>query len=226
MKRPACNDGHAGMTLTELMVAFSVVAVLMVLVITGARHVGAIGERSRCVANLRQAAAGLIAYTTENRGAFPYANRWYNRGDDPSAPGMREYMNVSSNTEETRTRTSWTCPALQRDPNTKVAASTAFNRTYTLNACATIGVNRYSLDNIFKVPHPARMITFFDGSIQTRERNANVYHISHGYRHYPERFTAPHNDRLNVAFLDGHVESLTVVELLEPEGLESRWEGK
>ncbi len=214
-----------GFTFTELMVALAVVAVLVALVGMAVHHVSTVGERVKCATNLRQGAAGFLAYTTDRQGTFPSADAWYNRGYDKTNPGMREYMNVSEINDETRTTTQWTCPALQRDPKTRPVQTSVFRRTYGLNLYATNGHKNYSLQNFSRIPHPSRMLMFMDGSIQSATLNANTYHICN-FTNYPERQTAPHGGRLNAAFLDGHVESLTPAQLFATEGFDSRWQGK
>lgn len=211
-------------TVPEILVTVVVAAALIAMMLAGISKLTDAGRKTHCVSNLRQASMAYLSYVTENGGTMPYWDAWYNRGNATGESGMREYMRVSEINDEARIETIWTCPSAQANPATRVSDAALFRRTYVLNLRATSGHKQYSLGSMYKVQNRPSMIQFFDGMIQTRKENANVYHVC-ATEKYPERFTAPHGGRLNASFMDGHVESMTVEELLGEEGFKLRWTG-
>lgn len=72
----SCNKAwsrpsKSGFTLIELLVVVSIVAVLSLLGISGARQVKVMSERAKCASNLRQIGIALQVYASDNGGDFP-----------------------------------------------------------------------------------------------------------------------------------------------------------
>ncbi|HWL53140.1 MAG TPA: type II secretion system protein [Chthoniobacteraceae bacterium] len=216
-----------GFTLTESLLAVAIGAILLSLILGSVARVRRSSESVRCVSHLRQTARAYLAYVMEHRGNFPFNTHWHTASrDHPTTPGIKEYLGFPTDLNRSRIDTFLTCPTLQSDPRTRTRPDEPYHRTYTVNLSATTGHRRYSLRNLNAIPAPSRMLLLFDGSLPPGGTGTTrSYHVGHAYDTYPDRFQAPHNGRLNAIFLDGHVESLTIQELLAEEGLVTRWRG-
>jgi prepilin-type N-terminal cleavage/methylation domain-containing protein len=60
-----------GFTLTELLIVIAIIAVLAALLLPAINLVRGMAKRAACSSNLRQLAAGIISYSTENEGRLP-----------------------------------------------------------------------------------------------------------------------------------------------------------
>jgi prepilin-type N-terminal cleavage/methylation domain-containing protein/prepilin-type processing-associated H-X9-DG protein len=69
--KPA-GQTRQGFTLAELLVAISVVAILVALLIAGVTTALATGRRTACIGNLRQIGAGIASYASDHSGQIPY----------------------------------------------------------------------------------------------------------------------------------------------------------
>lgn len=65
------NNDNRGFTLTELLVAMVIVAILATVIISGLGAVREIAERTKCASNIRQVSAALLMYANGNGGNMP-----------------------------------------------------------------------------------------------------------------------------------------------------------
>lgn len=79
------SSRHHAFTLVELLVVIGIIAVLIGIILPSLRGARASAVRLQCLSNLRQLGSGLIAYTVDNKGSYPWHEFWYNqsgkRGD-------------------------------------------------------------------------------------------------------------------------------------------------
>jgi prepilin-type processing-associated H-X9-DG protein len=95
MRRPA-------FTLVEMLVAAGLLALLVALLLPSASRARERARGVQCLSNLRQIAAGFIAYATENEGCFPAPAGWegvfpedwvhWQPGRDPARGSVMKYL--------------------------------------------------------------------------------------------------------------------------------------
>lgn len=216
---PRSKGGRFAFTLVELVVVAGIVSVLAVMTSSAVSAVQASARRSKCASNLRMMATAAIAYADDHRGEFPWGARRVNgesvcwdfitAKDGSVRPGvMWDGYGISSVMQ---------CPAyLGGNANWKNNPYTGYNYN-----CSYIGKvegdsgKRQAPARMAQIEDPARTALFGDGQYGG---GANKFMRS------PKRDTAydgsgkslriagtqgfRHRGKTNVAFCDGHVESL------------------
>lgn len=214
----------AGFSLIELLVVLALTAVLVMLLVHAVSSVRDSSHQAACVSNLRSLAAGAMAYSAENDGQLPDRALWqYGPGN---AYSLAPYLDlpVDESGQPLEVDTVLTCPAIQHSGGR--VRNQGWHRTYSINQYATgsdfsgSGVGTWPNhvqargvpENYHRVAQPSRMAFFMDGTGQP---------TASGYRYSafqaPDRMKAErsgwhtwyvHGDRINVVFMDGHVEAI------------------
>ena len=112
-RKPSLNClGRHGFTLIELLITTAIIAILAALLFSAGKTLVMRGESAGCLANLRQLAAGCIAYSGDNDGRLvPMYN-----GTNTWRSFIAPYIGISVNKE---TKNPYQCPA---DPNRQLYA--------------------------------------------------------------------------------------------------------
>ena len=109
----------AGFTLTELLVVIAIIAVLAAILLPVFSVVRRGGDRTKCVANLRQIGAAIGSYTADHEGYLPgplwtWQSCWYDGDDYGSLPtALGTYLGLEVNSEKARAEV-FVCPSWQK----------------------------------------------------------------------------------------------------------------
>jgi prepilin-type processing-associated H-X9-DG protein len=210
------QNNHTGLTILELLVAVSVVAVLAALLLPAILQARASARRTACVSNLRQWTLAVHLYADTHAGRLPYRGQGVqpttllNRPDDwfNALPPLMEnepYSQLAARGLYPRVGQSsvWMCPDAELMPPTANPKSIPPNYpiffAYAMNMALSTPFNGRP-DHIAKVRPLQTMVFMAEGpgpycSVLPRAK--------------PYSPIARHTGRtVNIAFLDGRVESL------------------
>ena len=209
---------HQGFTLTELLVVIAIVAILAALISAGISRSRASAQSSRCVSNLRQLGALLIGYLPENNSRIPY----YTVGGDDFT--WINYLDKSNDSIPPSAGIS-VCPTAMPKP---------YKDKYSIYGMDMTGGQFDSYPHPFNptgqvvgfmvrfnsaVEDPSRRIILADSMVRsasawnTKNQLAYIRLASTPQAGDQGALHCRHQGKANLLFLDGHVESLTPVEI-------------
>jgi len=218
------GDSRGAFTLVESLVVVGILGVLLVLSL--GPGMGALRKNAasaKCTSNLRQIGAAFYLYAGENNGEFPPIS------GDPSAPGKDEqdgkgqqwdqqivpYLHIPNNTTKTPMKnTVFFCPQSESDPSYATKPVILLSYTYNVNAGksqtspgfrTTGGADLSSVmllaDLQLESSTPGKSYVPQTGQGQN---NTIIFRpVSSYFKFLADR----HKGRMNILFLDGHVDS-------------------
>lgn len=225
-------------TLSELLVALAIAAVLAMVLLGAFSMVAQSGASVRCAGNLRNIGAALAMYVAENRGALPPMSALENPADSGSKvltgqDALAAYLRMETpfnwrqNTESPSAFSVWICPADRELRPSKVGPSLprwkAMN-SYLLNYYIGKGVvkadggnqNRRTVLRITEIANPHEVLYYADGlradggqGRMTEELAANAGVAREG----ADGLRFRHRERLHGLAVAGNVLSLTAEEV-------------
>lgn len=216
---PSKTVFRRGFTLVELLVTITIIAVLAGLSVFGVSRMRSAANNSNCVSNLRQLAIAGQSYATET-GVYPTYGRQANGGNAfwfhtlQKDLGMMEQPNAAV-TE--RDPSFPTCKECLRKHNAQSEPRNNPIRTYSIN----VGISKPQQDSsgVFTFPgirtgqvaNPSKTSFFMDG---TKGPGGMIYWDSIGRPNEIRRAeNLVHGGKINIAFIDGHVESRSLAEI-------------
>ena len=116
-RRP--SPSPAGFTLTELLVVIVIIAILAAIALPAISSVRRMGDRTKCVSNLRQIGTGIGSYLGDHDGYLPgplwtWQSCWYDEGDFGSlATVLTPYLGLVASSEKKRADV-FLCPSWQK----------------------------------------------------------------------------------------------------------------
>ncbi len=206
LARPMLRANTSGFTLTELLTVIAIIGVLAAIIIPVVGKVRTSARSSQCVSNLRQTYMGYVLHVNEER-----------RGIIPIAYGGGSWIDTYANNLEIGLKATVGCQ-VQRDNKAEIWAASAwhnarlYHRTYSINlALNMVGPGPTRVErHLSSFAFPSRTVLLSDGNNTDAGGNANYYNSVIQPGRNPE---AVHNDRANLVFLDGHVESRRASEI-------------
>lgn len=201
-----------GFTLIELLVVIAIIAILAAMLLPALQSARESARSAVCKSNLRQLALGWQMYVTDYDGALPaYSTKVWSGGQGmPWAFLIRNYINESEMED-----TYWA----KTNPN-GILRDLTLNKGWLLLPYIPYGMSRYgiggeswgNLPGLRKerqIVNPSQTLLFVDSRYLTTDQGTYYVWVSSGtdFRH---------KGRANVAFADGHVESLSKGECLLP----------
>lgn len=197
-----------GFTLIELLAVIAVIGVLAAILIPALQSARKSANQSKCVSNLRQIAMAVQSFTNDNGGRFP--ETWYfGETGKPWCRQLEPYVGMESNGQIEGNL--FRCPAVE-EGNHHGWSDYGYNENLGLGKGADVGESARRVG----IPDPAKVVMVGDsGAIETGK--AQWYFLGLQYaRGWQNSQAVPHprHDGLaNLAFVDGHVESLGEEEL-------------
>jgi prepilin-type N-terminal cleavage/methylation domain-containing protein/prepilin-type processing-associated H-X9-DG protein len=195
----------AGFTLVELLVVIAIIAVLASLLLPGLARVKGKARAIQCLSNLRQWNIALAIYLHENEDCIPRRGQgvqplfivdrpedWFNAL--PTAVALPSYLSLATTSAipQPNERTIFVCP------NAKPTGSAHF-LSYAMNIYVSPWI-RPMPHRLGEIPRPDAVAFLADGpgGYSSTAPSVMAYSVQ-----------ARHDQRANITFLDGHVQSFT-----------------
>lgn len=211
------NTIRSGFTLVELLVTITIIVVLATLSVFGTSRMRSAANNSNCIANLRQLGIAGQSYASET-GVYPAYGRqpdgnffyWFQLLEKDLGMVVRADAAATE-----RDKSFPTCKECLRKHNAKSDPRNNPIRTYSIN----VGIAKpernssgiYSFPGVrsSQVANPSKTSFFMDGT-----KSPIIYWDSIGRPdelRRAENFI--HGGKINIVFLDGHVESRSLAEV-------------
>lgn len=206
----------SGFSLIELLVVVSIVAILAALALPALQRAASSAERTKCAANLRQISSSMLAWAAENDNKLPpqtfTATTWNLSQDlqwnNPGSPFF-EYL-----LKRAGTANNWSelVNTVLRCPGGKIKGSPDGERDNSYGRNTHLGIADYAVDAprmrqystpLMRVENSSKAALVADWPIPNFQRET----LSTDARR--NNLWKRHHGRMNVAFLDGHVEIVT-----------------
>ncbi len=207
---------ESGVTLTEVLVAMVVAALLLVLFLPAVSSVKGRSLDARCMANLRAVNDAALRYINEHNGMLIPHGSWYANGSSTPPYGLREYLGYA---EADYHDSVLTCPLLKAEHPRRLTnllhCTTAVNFfLFVKDPSSTYNKDEASRPSsggpgrLSNVPALSRMWSFTDGYINPVYPTVIFTALRPTEVRNPDFLFYHHRERQIVAFLDGHVETI------------------
>jgi prepilin-type processing-associated H-X9-DG protein/prepilin-type N-terminal cleavage/methylation domain-containing protein len=212
-----------GITLVEVLVVITIIVVLAALMTVGVSRVRSAARGATCTSNLRQIGAAILSHASDNNGQLPPLEDRTNPGDGLKgiwpqiiADGGHLPKAINSAGKLSSGAGVWACPdctIVQPNYNGYGAAEGTVMK-----------VKRSSVPDsgslrLGQIPNPERTWLVGDTANFPKDLKSGWYAIWANPKQWSNSHSpaARHSGKVNVCMVDGHVESLTMKELLAPE---------
>lgn len=230
-KKKAGMRKRSGFTLVELLVSIGVIAILASMLFPSLAKAKEAAKANVCVSNLHQLDTGMALYLVASRGIFPYTaglsgnpTLMLDPPADPNTPGPTERRTDQSFAQVLepyiKNQKVWFCPMVPPDVPAHLAPAADANGTWSYERIGSTYLgNAYT--EYFAPNKPGQIhggkqtdaavdatkaVTFWDDPCCSKPALEDWLRL-------------PHNEGINVSFLDGHVEWQSVQpKELNPDG--------
>jgi prepilin-type N-terminal cleavage/methylation domain-containing protein/prepilin-type processing-associated H-X9-DG protein len=219
-------------TLIELLAVIVIIGILAAIIVPVSLKVRDNARAAACRSNLKQMGVAALLFVAEHKGRLPHYTMDAGSITTPgqNGPGIREYLDIpyNANTRDIRALTVFTCPQMQLG---KWPSAQRYNRTYAANGHA---FNEEHIDPanrkgsnvgwLNQIPSPSRTSLYMDGrhNVEAADHPGRYLYSDYVRSSQWEELQFPHNNKQNVVFLDGHVESVPAG-AIKTDGLKNSW---
>ncbi|MCU0751072.1 MAG: prepilin-type N-terminal cleavage/methylation domain-containing protein [Akkermansiaceae bacterium] len=211
-----------GFTLTEVLVVITIIVVLAVLSTLGVSKLRSSAQGATCTSNLRQIGAAMISYTTDNSGQLPPLEDRTKSGDGlagiwPQIVADGGYLPRVTNSAGKLSCNAgvWACPGCTVVQTNYQGYGGAEGTVMQVKKGSVPGSGSIRLAQISR---PERTWLVGDTANNAKDLKTGWYAIWANPKQWTNSHApaARHGGKVNVCMVDGHVESLTMKELLSP----------
>lgn len=217
---------HSAFSLVELLSAIAVLAILAAILLAVVGNVRATVSKSQCAGNLRGLHAATMLWMQDNDYRLPDARYWIeDKGTtSPRYPyQIAPYLQLAPMSQGDWRN--W----VHRDSPFKCNAAYAirnstspWGRTYSINTHATSSIDGNPPNwnfgyprNIHEIHEPSHLALFMDGAAPAGTGNTSYWSNVQRTQVDPSGSASaplqyPHNNSLNVVFLDGHIQNISM----------------
>lgn len=212
-----------GFTLVELLVVIGIIAVVMAILLPSLSRARETAKRIKCLSNMRQLGAAVMAYTVDNEGHFPRLGSWHPQGQPGSYTGLLLKYHGKAGVPEL-----YNCPA--DDPQTH-----SYPYCYTANWHIFWYSTTTSIRSMSQIKRSSDKIMIIDESSQTVDddcwapenwTNDRQNMLSNRHDKQQEKAREANAEetlkggRGNVIFADGHADFVPRRLAMSPESVE------
>ena len=180
-----------GFTLIELLVVIAIIAILAAMLLPALSSARASAKQSSCVNKSRQIMLAVHAYSSDNDDWLPYDHK-DNKFPELWVYGVLPYIHDSNPDKTTTVIEFFADPGMEGDANAALKERQESN--YGANHNLLKGTRCQKMGNVLS---PTDSMFMLCGSLRYRIVNLDK-------RNY---WTYPHSTKVNVSFVDGHVEA-------------------
>lgn len=200
-------------TLTEVLAAVAITAILIGLLLPVAGLVCSQARSAQCASNMRQIAASLIAYAYDNNGRTVCAH--YLAEDDNWAQKVTVWDGSSKFLSEGKSFGIWRCPENRDQTKVPMANGEGVrNTSYMINGYKNNTETpdfRYGNTPTAMIQKPSRLYMVLEGryfrcTVSGQSGNKTIPENIYPGSGSLDLARYPHSGKMNVAFADGHVE--------------------
>jgi prepilin-type N-terminal cleavage/methylation domain-containing protein/prepilin-type processing-associated H-X9-DG protein len=217
----ASRRSTAGFTLIELLVVISIIALLISILLPALGKAREAARGIQCMNQMKQIGYGAETYLNEFKEWFPLQDWYYPQQPRPAFGKIGAFGEYIGHTRENRDKPSLaTCPATHSTMPTglnympTIATSTYIGTGYetgymnpTTGVQNFADVRAYTVDRRISVLKPSSVMIYIDSYPEVTHSGGGWYYRPNVADSNVDNFVYPHNKALNVAFIDGHVES-------------------
>lgn len=212
-----------GFTLTEVLVVITIILVLAVLSTLGITRIRSAARGATCTSNLRQIGAAMLSYASENSGQLPPLED--RTGSNDGLKGIWPVIIADGGHLDKFTNSKgelgcgagvWACPdctTVQKNYNGYGGAEGTVMKVKK-GSIPGSGSSRLSA-----IPNPERTWLVGDTANNAKDLKTGWYAIWANPKQWTNAHApaARHGGKVNVCMVDGHVESLSMKELVSPD---------
>lgn len=214
-----CRLLKAGFTLIELLVVISIIAILTALALPVLSRTMDAGSRAKCAGNLKNLAAGVLAYVGDNNGKIPYSSYvvppkvgyaqipWWRAVSPYLGFDWTDEIWQQWSAEKTRKGLPpvYYCPS-DKGPPTNISSpqdcSYGINERVALIANPASSTNIPSAISAAQLAKPSQIVMLGDSANVDEDGGTGLW-IDYGIP--SADFSRRHSGGANVAWFDGHV---------------------
>lgn len=211
-----------GFTLVEVLVVITIIVALAVLTTLGVSRVRSAARGATCTSNLRQIGTAMIAYTTENNGELPPLEDRTGNGDAlkgiwPQILADGGFLNRATNSKGKLSCGAgvWACPdctVVQTNYQGYGGAEGTIMKVKKESSPTSRSLR------LAEIPRPERTWLIGDAVTTPTDLKSGWYAIWGDSSKWGGKSPgARHGGKVNVCMVDGHVERLTLKEILARE---------
>ncbi len=210
---PTRGSSRSGFSVTELLVALVVAAILLGLLLAGVQQIGLRGRTSKCLANLRQISALMQGYLNDHRMIYPQAS-WQKVENGKTSGPVLFWGQLIADHAGLKDLRCFICPEV-----TDLHPSLKSNAGGYGFGSVSYGINRYgvapAVSDVYSaasqltIKEPSRVLLLLDFDSPNQPYDGWYVATRGGANNSWDHLQQRHEGSVNALFCDGHVRSFT-----------------